>query len=140
MSINSVTLVGNLGRDPEIRRTNSDIPVARFSIAADRQYTSKGERITDWIDCEAWRQTADFVGKYFHKGDSIGVVGTLQTQKWTDNDGKNRQRMYVNVTSVSFVGNKNSVQNSAAPVSGGDFGNSQFSELPDLPNYTEPPF
>ena len=80
MAINSTVIVGRLTRDPEVKQTQSGISVCNFTLAVDRQYKSGDERLTDFIDCVAWRHTADFLGKYFSKGDPVGVTGHIQTR------------------------------------------------------------
>ena len=86
--LNHITVMGRLTRDPELRRTGSGIAVASFTVAVDRDYAPDGqERETDFIDCVAWRQTGEFVSKYFTKGSMIVVSGRLQIRGWTDKDG-----------------------------------------------------
>lgn len=90
--LNHVVMMGRLTRDPELRRTGSGVAVANFSIAVDRDFSSKdsGEKETDFFDCVAWRQTGEFVSKYFTKGRMIVVSGQLQVRKWKNKDGENR--------------------------------------------------
>lgn len=117
MAINSVTLVGRLGKDIEIKYTQSQIAFCNFSIAVDRPYKQGDERVTDWIDCTVWRQTAEFLKKYFHKGSMVGVTGSLEVRKWETDDGQKRSLMYVNVRDVSFVeGRSNTASTASAPV------------------------
>ena len=87
--LNHITVMGRLTRDPELRRTQSGVPVASFSIACDRDYKDKttGERATDFIDVVAWRTTGEFVSKYFTKGRMAVVSGRLQMRDWTDKEG-----------------------------------------------------
>lgn len=85
--LNTITIMGRLTRDPELRRTNSGTAVASFNIACDRDF---GDKETDFIDCVAWRQTGEFVSKHFTKGRMIVVSGRLQIRKWTDKDGNKR--------------------------------------------------
>ena len=91
--LNHITLMGRLVRDPELRRTGSGIAVASFRIAVDRDFAPKdgGERKADFIDCVAWRQTGEFISKYFTKGRMIVVSGRLQIRSWTDKDGNKRR-------------------------------------------------
>lgn len=105
MSINNVTLMGRITRDPEIRKTNNDLSVAGFSVALDRP-SSGGEKQTDFINCTAWRGTADFIGKYFHKGDMIALTGSIQSRNYTDKDGNKRTAVEVVANNVSFCGGK----------------------------------
>ena len=92
MSLNHITIMGRLTRDPELRRTGSGIAVASFTVAVDRDYNPQGqEKETDFIDCVAWRQTGEFVAKYFTKGRMIVVDGRLQIRSWKDKDNNNRR-------------------------------------------------
>ena len=91
--LNHITIMGRLTRDPELRYTQSQTPVASFSLAVDRDFGSRdgGEKQTDFIDCVAWRQTAEFVSKYFQKGSMAVVSGRLQIRDWTDREGGKRR-------------------------------------------------
>lgn len=115
--LNSIIIMGRLTRDPELRRTGSGIAVASFSVAVDRDYTSdpNGEKETDFINCVAWRQKAEFVSKYFEKGSMIVVSGRLQIRKWTDNDGNNRTTAEIVADSVYFADNKKKEGSSVLP-------------------------
>lgn len=108
--LNVTTIMGRLTRDPELRRTGSGIAVASFTLAVDRDYSSKenSEKETDFIDCVAWRQTGEFVSKYFTKGRMAVVVGRLQTRTWTDKEGNKRKSMEVNADNVYFGDSKRS--------------------------------
>ena len=89
--LNHITAMGRLTRDPELRYTQSNVPVASFTIACDRDYSGQGqEKQTDFIDIVAWRSTGEFVSKYFSKGRMIVVSGRLQSRKWTDKEGNKR--------------------------------------------------
>ena len=91
--LNSIIIMGRLTRDPELRRTGSGLAVANFSVAVERDFPDKttGQRETDFIDCVAWRQTGEFVSKWFTKGSMIVVSGRLQMRSWDDKDtGKKR--------------------------------------------------
>lgn len=115
MSLNSVNLMGRLTRDPELRYTSNNTPVASFSLAVERYFAGKdgGERQTDFIDCVAWRQTAEFVSKYFKKGNQMAVSGRLQTRDWTDKDNKKRKATEVIVENVYFCESKKSSDSQA---------------------------
>lgn len=90
--LNHVVIIGRLTRDPELRRTGNGTPVTGFTVAVDRDFSPKGEeKETDFIDCVAWRNTAEFVSKYFAKGRMIVVSGRLTQRKFTDKDGNKRQ-------------------------------------------------
>lgn len=106
MSINTVVIVGRLGKDIELKKTASDIAYCNFSVAVDRNYKQGDERVTDWIDCSAWRGTAEFLSKFFRKGSMVGIAGSLEVRKWETDDGQKRSSTYVNVQNVSFVEGK----------------------------------
>ncbi len=107
--INNVTLMGRLIADPELRTTPGGVSVTPFAIAVDRKYTPSGqERQTDFIDCVAWRGTADFITRYFRKGDMIAVEGEIQTRTWEDTNGNKRKAVEVIVSNASFCGSKQS--------------------------------
>lgn len=107
--LNHITLMGRLTRDPELRYTASQIPVASFSLAVDRDFSGRddGEKETDFIDIVAWRNTATFVSKYFTKGRMAVVSGRLQIRNWTDNDGNNRRSAEVVAENVYFGDSNN---------------------------------
>lgn len=105
--INSVVLMGRLTYEPELRTTPNGLSVISFQIACDRQYQARGEeRRADFIDVTAWRQTAEFVSRYFHKGSMIAVEGSIQTDNFTDKDGNKRKSVTVVANNVSFCGSK----------------------------------
>ena len=106
--INNVVLMGRLTAIPELKRTQGGTSVTSFSLAVDRNYQKQGEeRETDFINCVAWRNTADFVTKWFKKGDMIAVTGEIQTRKYTDKNGNNRVAFEVVISQASFCGGKN---------------------------------
>ena len=102
--LNHITIMGRLTRDPELRYTQSQTPVASFTLAVDRDYGGRdgGEKQTDFIDCVAWRQTAEFVSKYFQKGSMAVVSGRLQIRDWTDREGGKRRSAEVVVDNIYF--------------------------------------
>ena len=106
--LNHITIMGRLTRDPELRRTGSGVAVASFSLAVDRDFgkNENGERETDFIDCVAWRQTGEFVSKYFAKGRMAVVSGRLQIRSWTDKDGNKRRTAEVVADNVYFGDSK----------------------------------
>ena len=106
--LNHIIIMGRLTRDPEMRRTGSGIAVTSFTVAVDRDFKSNsaGEAETDFIDCVAWRQAGEFVGKYFTKGRMIVVSGRLQIRSWTDKDGNKRRTAEVNADNVYFADSK----------------------------------
>ncbi len=137
--INMVALMGRLTYEPELRKTPSDVSVLRFQVACDRSYQRAGaERQADFIDCVAWRQTAEFISRYFHKGSMIAVEGTIQTSNYTDKNGNNRKQTEVLANNVSFCGSKSESGN-AAPTGGynepapsyANADNSDFEEIVD---------
>lgn len=101
--LNKVILIGRLTKDPELRATQSNISVASFSLAVERNYKDKQ---TDFIDIVAWRQTADFVAKYFQKGMQVAVSGSLQTRTWEDKKGQKRTAVEVVADEVYFADSK----------------------------------
>ena len=140
--LNHITLMGRLTRDPELRYTPSGTAVASFALAVDRDFASKdgGERQTDFIDIVAWRQTGEFVSKYFTKGSMAVVSGRLQIREWQDKEGNKRRTAEVVADNVYFgegkhrEGSDTSPHSGAAPRSSGnsqegDFKGSAFSEL-----------
>lgn len=121
--INSVVIMGRLTYEPELRATPSGVSVVRFQVAVDRNYQKVGEdRKTDFIDCTAWRQTAEFVCKYFHKGSMIAVEGSLQTDNYTDKNGEKRKSVQLVASQASFCGSKaESGARTAAPAPDAEF-------------------
>ena len=105
--LNHITIMGRLTRDPELRRTGSGVAVASFTLAVDRDYAQKDQdRECDFIDCVAWRNTGEFVSKYFSKGRMAVVSGRLQIRAWTDKDGGKRRSAEVVADSVYFGDSK----------------------------------
>ena len=113
--LNHIVLMGRLTRDPELRHTGSGIPVASFSLAVDRDFANKetGERTCDFIDVVAWRQSAEFVCRYFTKGSMIIVQGSIQTRTYQDRNGNNRKAVEIVADNCMFGESKRS--SSAAP-------------------------
>lgn len=103
---NLVVLTGRLTADPELKSTPSGVAVTSFSIAVNRRYRSGEETQADFINIVAWRQTAEFITKYFKKGSLIGIEGSIQTRRYTDKDGKNRTAFEVIANNVQFVESK----------------------------------
>ncbi len=102
--LNHIVIMGRLTRDPEIRYTQSQTPVVSFTVAVDRDFGGRdgGEKQTDFIDCVAWRSTAEFVSKYFHKGSMTVVSGRLQIRDWQDRDGNKRRSAEIVADNVYF--------------------------------------
>ena len=107
--LNHVVVMGRMVRDPELRQLDNGTSVTSFSVAVDRNYVDKttNERQADFLNVVAWRQTADFVCKYFHQGDMIALEGSLQSRKYTDKDGNNRTAIEIVASNISFCGGKN---------------------------------
>lgn len=103
--LNKIFLMGRLTRDPELRHTQTGTPVASFSLAVDRDFKDKttGEKATDFIDVVAWRNTAEFVSRFFSKGRIAVVEGRLQMRDWTDKEGNKRRSAEVIADSVYFA-------------------------------------
>jgi single-strand DNA-binding protein len=118
--LNRIIIMGRLGRDPELRRTQNGTPVASFTLAVDRDFKDKasGERVTDWIDVVAWRTTAEFVSRYFTKGRMAVVEGRLQARNWTDKQGNKRVSHEVVADTVYFGDSK---RDGDAPSYGGSY-------------------
>ena len=111
--LNKVFIMGRMTRDPELRHTQSGTAVASFSLAVERDFKDKatGEKVTDFIDCVAWRGTAESVSRYFAKGSMAVVIGALQIRSWDDKGGNKRRTAEVVAESVYFAGQKPSAQN-----------------------------
>lgn len=137
--LNSVIIMGRLTADPELRTTTSGLSVTSFTVAVDRNYKSGDERQTDFINCVAWRATADFVTRYFRKGQMIAVQGSLQVRNYEDKNGNKRTAYDVVADNVSFCGSKSETgnnfgaqrQESAPAVSYQSADAGSFSVLPD---------
>lgn len=105
--LNNVVLMGRLVADPELRKTPNDISTSRFTLAVDRGYVKAGtERQADFIDCVAWRQTAEFICQYFRKGSMLAVTGSIQTRNYEDKSGNKRKSVEVVIDEASFCGEK----------------------------------
>ena len=114
--LNHIVLMGRLTRDPELRRTGSGVAVASFTLAVDRDYAAQGaEKETDFVDIVAWRNTAEFVSKYFAKGRMAVVTGRLQIRNWQDKEGNKRRSAEVVADNVYFGDSKRD------GASGGDY-------------------
>lgn len=132
--LNVITVQGRLTRDPELRHTANGTAVASFSLAVERDYTSKdgGERETDFIDVVAWRGTAEFVCEYFTKGQMAIVSGRLQIRPWTDDKGTKRRSTEVVAERVYFSGSKKESGSSADPQASAPAGTAPaLEELPE---------
>ena len=130
-NFNDVTLGGRLTADVELKQTPSGVSVCSFGIAVNREYSKDGEQGTDFINCVAWRQTAEFIAKYFRKGSSICIKGKIQTRSWNDAQGNKRYATEVVADKAYFVESKVDSQ----PSDNDSYNpyatdNSQFEEIP----------
>ena len=125
--LNHINIMGRLTRDPELRRTGSNTPVASFTIACDRDFGQNGQKETDFIDVTAWRNTAEFVSKYFTKGRMAVISGRLQIRSWTDKDGNKRKSAEIVADNVYFGDSKNSTESTES------FGGFTTQALPTFP-------
>lgn len=127
--MNTVSIMGRLLRDPELKQSSNGISVTRFTIAVDRKYQQQGSlRKADFIDCVAWRRTAEFITTYFVKGQMIAIEGELQTDTYTDKDDNKRKSTKVSVNHVSFCGDRRQ-----APASYDTMGHDEVGDIDDLP-------
>ena len=111
-NFNKVIIGGRLTADPELKQTPNGVPVCQFSLAVNRRYSKEGEQSVDFINIVTWRQSAEFVSRYFKKGNPILVCGQLQTRTWTDKDSNKRYATEVVADEVSFVERKSAADGS----------------------------
>ena len=134
--LNHITIMGRLTRDPELRRTGSGVAVASFTVAVDRDFGGRdgGEKETDFIDCVAWRQTGEFVSKYFTKGRMIVVSGRLQIRNWNDKDGNKRRTAEV-VADNCYFGDSKRDGDSGSSYGGNTYGSNAYGgySMPSAP-------
>lgn len=126
--LNHITIMGRMTADPEMRYTSNKIPVASFTVAVERDRANDGKKETDFINCVAWRNTAEFVSKYFSKGSLAVVSGRLQIREYTDKNGNKRTAAEIVAESVYFGGDKKSKD---APKRDSDASETRFSDLDD---------
>ena len=141
--LNHITIMGRLTRDPELRRTGSGVAVASFTVAVDRDFSGRdgGERETDFIDCVAWRQTGEFVSKYFTKGSMIVVSGRLQIRNWTDKEGNKRRSAEVVADNCYFGESKRNSEGNAYggnTYGGNSYGGGYSAPAPSYGGYSAP--
>ncbi len=139
--LNHIVIMGRLVRDPELRRTGSGIAVASFRVAVDRDFAPKdgGERKADFIDCVAWRQTGEFVSKYFTKGRMIVVDGRLEMRDWTDKDGNKRTSAEIVADNVYFGDSKRDGDSAGASYGGNAYGAPSYAApAPSYGGYSAP--
>lgn len=138
---NLVVLTGRLTADPELRYTSGNIPVTSFSIAVNRRYKAGEQSEADFINIVAWRQTAEFVTKYFQKGSLIGIEGSIQTRRYVDKDtGKNRTAFEVIANNVQFVESKRDSGSNVAGESNASFSNNADSDFSEIAGDDDLPF
>ena len=127
--INTAILMGRITATPEVKHTTSGNAVTSFTVACERAYAKDGVRETDFIDVVAWRNTAEFIGRYFEKGQMIAIKGTIQTRNYEDKNGSKRKAVEVVADEVSFCGEKRQGERPNVTVDDG------FDEIPndDLP-------
>lgn len=113
LNLNKVILCGRLVANPELKTTPAGVPVCSFRLAVNRSYQKEGEPSADFITCVAWRQRADFISRYFHKGSSLCIEGSIQTRKYTDQSSATRYTTEVLVDDAHFVDSKG--EGGAAP-------------------------
>ncbi len=136
---NLVVLTGRLTADPELKTTPNGVSVTSFSIAVSRRYRAGEETQADFINIVAWRQTAEFITKYFKKGTMIGIEGSIQTRRYVDKDGKNRTVFEVVANNAQFVESKRdggAADSAEAPAAYSNAGANEFAEISgddDLP-------
>lgn len=139
--INNVVLMGRLTADPELKTTPNGTSVTSFSLAVERNYAPKGqERETDFINVVAWRQTADFICRYFSKGSMIAIEGSIQTRKYQDKKGNNRVSVEVVANQVSFCGSKNEGANTRQQEASDPLDVDTGDDFEDLPDDDDLPF
>ena len=140
-NLNKVILAGRLTSDVELKQTPSGVAVATFSVAVNRKFSKEGEQQADFISCTAWRSTAEFISKYFHKGSSICIVGEIQTRKWQDNNGNNRYTTVVIVNEANFVDSKGEGANTTPINKSSNNGTTEAStQFVEMSNDDELPF
>lgn len=127
LNLNKVILAGRLTSDVELKQTPSGVSVCSFTLAINRKYSKEGgQQQTDFIQCQAWRQTAEFIARYFKKGSALCISGSIQTRSWTDSNNQKRYATEVVIDEAMFVDGKNDSQGTEAP----SFNN-------EAPNYEE---
>lgn len=127
LNFNQITIAGRLTADPELKQTQSGISVTSFTVAVNRRAKKGEEAVADFLTCVAWRQTAEFITKFFRKGSAICVTGSLQTRKWQDQNGNNRVSYEILANEALFVENKDG----GAPQAGGAPANETFEPVDD---------
>ena len=137
--LNHIVIMGRLVRDPELRRTSSGVAVASFRVAVDRDFAPKdgGERKADFIDCVAWRQTGEFISKYFAKGRMIVVEGRLEMRDWTDKEGNKRTSAEI-VVANAYFGDSKRDGDGGSYSNGNSYGGNTYSAPAAYGSYSAP--
>ena len=139
LNLNKVVLCGRLTADPELKQTQNGIAVVSFTIAVNRRFTrgadGQNNSQADFISCVAWRQTAEFISRYFKKGSSLCITGSIQTRTWNDNTGAKRYATEVVVDEAMFVDSRS--DNASASYVPDAYGSPSFSSGADAPNFEE---
>ncbi len=132
-SLNKVILIGRLTADPELKQTGNGVAVTSFTLAVDRKHNKDTEKKADFITIVAWRQTAEFICKYFRKGSAIIVLGELQTRSWDDSNGKKRYTTEVVASEVSFAESKKNTETNSPTAGNFDaFAQANFEAVEDV--------
>lgn len=132
LNLNKIILAGRLVADPEVKQTQSGIPVASFRIAVNRRFPAQnGQNEADFFSVTAWQKTAEFVGKYFRKGSAICICGRIENRSWTDQNGQTRMRDDIVAEEVNFVESKGADGNTATPYT------PAYSAPPASPNFQQ---
>ena len=132
-SLNKVILIGRLTADPELKQTGSGVAVTSFTLAVDRKHNKDTEKKADFITIVAWRQTAEFICKYFRKGSAIIVLGELQTRSWDDSNGKKHYSTEVVASEVSFAESKKNTETNSPTASNFEaYAQANFEEVEDV--------
>ena len=146
-NFNKVILGGRLTAEPELKQTQTGIPVISFSVAINRRVGKNAEQKADFINCRAWRERAEFISRYFHKGSSISLVGTLQQNNWVDQQGAKHSTYEVVVDEVNFVDSASESRTTggnfnpyAAPAEGGAAPAEDASQFEQVENEDDLPF
>ena len=133
--MNKIILKGRITRDPEVKTTQTGTPYCRLSIAVNRSYPREGEPEADFFNCVAWQKTADFLGKYFRKGQEMLLTGEMQSHEYTTREGANATAWEVQVREVEFSGSKSDNPSPATPYNAGS--SPAYSAPPASPNFQQ---
>lgn len=134
LNLNKVVLAGRLTADPELKQTPSGIAVCSFTLAINRRFSKDGQQEADFIQLQAWRQTAEFINRYFRKGSALCITGSIQTRSWQDQNGQKRFATDVVVDEAMFVDGKNDAQGTGTYT--GEQNPAPAFNAPQTPNFT----